>query len=182
MCTPLKIVENAIKSFNEKEQYLIENTLSERCICSRFALYITNELIKQKYSGYVADVEYNRNAAKNGEQTDENKKIIYENDNKEIASVPTERPHLITVDLIVHKRGNSSNNLICIEMKKSTNKKGFQSDRVRLKYLTSHKDFRYQLGVMIVINMPDKKKNEKGFLEIESIAEKGIIKSPEICE
>lgn len=157
MCTLIEIVKKAINSFNEDERYLIENTLSERCICSRFALHITNELIEQKYSGYVVDVEYNRNY-----------RDIKHIDNN---SGP------ITVDLVVHKRGNNpAYNLICIEMKKSSNKRGCADDELRLCKMTdSHCGFNYKLGVMIVINMPRKNKKEQGLLRIESIVEKGII-------
>ena len=56
------IVDKAIVSFNSKEEYLIRNDLSERCICSRFMLHLTNALKSTKYSDYVVDVEYNRGA------------------------------------------------------------------------------------------------------------------------
>lgn len=87
------IVIRAIDSFNndQNEHYLIDNTLSERCICSRFASHITNELIEPKYSGYVVDVEYNRNGQ----------------DIKRIDD--TSGP--ITVDLIVHKHGKILNTI-----------------------------------------------------------------------
>ena len=98
------IVGRAIETFNSQETYLIENDLSERCICSRFAMHLTKALQDSKYRDYVVDVEFNRGA--NGK----------ENGKKKIDE------HYITIDLIVHKRGVNHQggfiNLICIEMKK----------------------------------------------------------------
>ena len=159
MCTPLEIVEKAIKSFNEDESglHLIKHNLSERSICSHLAYHVKNKLSNTNYSGYFADVEYNRNGQ----------------DIKRIND--TSSP--ITVDLVVHKRGNNpAYNLIYIEMKKSSNKRGCADDELRLCKMTdSHCGFNYKLGVMIVINMPRKNKKEQGLLRIESIVEKGII-------
>ena len=64
----------------------------------------------------------------------------------------------ITVDLIVHKRGYDCqygfDNLICIEMKKSTNRIGCKSDEARLQKMTSNDyGFCYKLGVMLLIDM-----------------------------
>ena len=56
------IVDEAISSINELDSYLIENDLSERCICARFALHLTKALENTSYNNYVVDVEYNRGA------------------------------------------------------------------------------------------------------------------------
>ena len=154
MCTPLEIVEKAIKSFNEDESglHLIKHNLSERSICSHLAYHVKNKLSNTNYSGYFVDVEYNRNGQ----------------DIKRIND--TSSP--ITVDLIVHKHGkNPEYNLICIEMKKSTsNKAGISTDEERLCHLTCQaNDYKYKLGVMVII---DKANTE---LRIKSIAENGQI-------
>lgn len=81
------IVDEAISSFNELDSYLIENDLSERCICARFALHLTKALENISYNNYVVDVEYNRGA------------YGKEDGIKKMDGNP------ITVDLIVHKRG-----------------------------------------------------------------------------
>ena len=137
------IVDKAIVSFNAKEEYLIRNDLSERCICSRFMLHLTNALKSTKYSDYVVDVEYNRGA--DGQ----------ERNIKRIDNSP------ITVDLIVHKRGydcnNGFNNLICIEMKKSSDRRGLNDDKERLRKMTGYDyGFCYKTGFMIVIDMENK--------------------------
>ena len=113
------IVEQAVNSFNRKEQYLIKNDLSERCICARFAMHLAQALENSPYSKYEVDVEYNRAA-----------------DGKERA-IKRLCNDIIVVDLVVHKRGYDErigfDNLICIEMKKTSNRKGCDSDEKRLK-------------------------------------------------
>lgn len=64
----------------------------------------------------------------------------------------------ITVDLIVRKRGYNINHgftyLICIEMKKSTNRQGCENDETRLNKMCSYEyRFCYSVGYMILINM-----------------------------
>lgn len=134
------IVCRALETFNNQETYLIENDLSERCICSRFAMHLTNSLQDSEYREYVVDVEYNRGA------------YGKENGIKKIDG------HSITVDLIVHKRGFDHQsgfvNLICIEMKKSTDRRGCYADISRLRKMCScDYSFYYQIGFILLINM-----------------------------
>lgn len=134
------IVAKSIETFNSHEQYLIENNLSERCICSCFMLHLINALKESEYNDYVIDVEYNRGA--NGTE-----RAI-----KRIDDSP------ITVDLIVHKRGYHCqygfDNLICIEMKKSNDRRGFDKDKERLRKMTGIEyGFCYKTGFLIVIDM-----------------------------
>jgi len=44
------IVCRALETFNNQETYLIKNDLSERCICSKFAMHLTNALQDSEYS------------------------------------------------------------------------------------------------------------------------------------
>lgn len=146
-----RILETAIDNFNKKDKYLIENCLSERCICSRLAFHIQQELIALKMDEYTADVEYNRVA----EGKDKMPKTLH---NKKIV-----------VDLIVHKRGCSEycgdNNLFCIEMKKSNNYSGYDEnhkrfgmDKKRLIDMIEEKyGYNYKRGYMVVIDMKEKK-------------------------
>ena len=133
------IVRQAIDAFNVQEKYLIEHDLSERCMCARFAMHLSEALRGTPYHEYIADVEYNRGA-------DGRERAI-----KRIDDAP------ITVDLIVHKRGSTCNygldNLLCIEMKKSKNRCGCNDDENRLRKMTnSDYGFHYKLGVMLIID------------------------------
>lgn len=150
--TTLKgIVQNAILSFNRSERYLIRNDLSERCICARFAMHLTEALKGTEYSDYLVDVEYNRGM--DG----------HERAAKRIENAP------ITVDLIVHKRGIHCrwgfDNLICVEMKKTTDRRGYKDDEVRLMAMTdSAHGFHYKLGVMLAVDMVGNKLRIKSLI------------------
>lgn len=93
-----KVMQAAITKFNEHEMYLVRHTVSERCICAKFACYLEREFSLYGINQYNVDIEYNRNIG--DPKMLHNKKIV--------------------VDLIVHKRGSNgleNGNLICIEMK-----------------------------------------------------------------
>ena len=140
------IVNLAINKFNEREKYLIENNLSERCICSKFAEYLSIEIKSSEFMGYEVDVEYNRgnHGVENSPKTLCDQKIV--------------------VDLIVHKRGyniiTGFNNLICVEMKKSNDSRrshGIINDEDRLRKLTEYQySFNYQIGFMIIADINNK--------------------------
>ena len=146
-----RVVQNAILSFNGSERYLIKNDLSERCICARFAMHLTEALKGTEYSDYLVDVEYNRGM--DG----------HERAAKRIENAP------ITVDLIVHKRGMHCrwgfDNLICIEMKKTTDRRGYKDDEARLMTMTdSAHGFHYKLGVMLAVNMTENRLRIKSLI------------------
>lgn len=146
-------VDKAIAAFNEKEEYLIRNDLSERCICARFAIYLDQEIRSSDFSDYVVDVEYNRGYRK-----------------KEHAIKQLHGKNII-VDLIVHKRGYHDlygfDNLICIEMKKTSQPSKLQHDKNRLRCLTDEiHGFHYKAGYMIV-SFADHKQNRYG-LQIDT--------------
>lgn len=132
-----RCINRALDEFNQNEEYLIRNDLSERCICAKFATYIEREIISSSFSGYVVDVEYNRGSH-----------------GKEFARKVMNGKNIV-VDLIVHKRGYNPytgfDNLICIEMKKSYKYPNLSSDQDRLKAMTcQYGGFGYKAGYMIV--------------------------------
>ena len=137
----LHIMENAIERFNQTEAYLLVNDLSERCICSRFAFYIQQELFESSnFRDYIVDVEYNRgfNRLDNNPKCLHGKKII--------------------VDLIAHKRGFSEpygfDNLFCAELKKTTNREGYDKDKQRLQDMVEPQyGFSYKAGYMVIADM-----------------------------
>ncbi len=148
------IVQNAVDKFNEKEKYLIKTDLSERCICSKFAMYLSNEISNSRFRDYEVDVEYNRGTY-----------------GEDLAAKILETKRIV-VDLIVHKRGYDPvwgyDNLICIEMKKSKDRRGCTGDEMRLDKLTDPcYGYFYKLGVMLVVDMKEYQlKIKKCFPEI----------------
>lgn len=81
-----QLVEKTINKFNQNEKYLMENDLSERCICAKFMSYLERTIENSDFRGYEVDVEYNRG-----------------NDGKTY-TVKELNGSKIVVDLIIHKR------------------------------------------------------------------------------
>lgn len=143
-----EIMQAAITKFNEHEMYLIRHNVSERCICAKFACYLERELYGHGINQYNVDVEYNRS----------------------IGDLKVLRNKKIVVDMIVHKRGSNgfdNGNLICIEMKKSCNRYGLDSDKHRLQDLVSDKyGYLFFIAYMVVVDMNHEQR--KSGLRIES--------------
>jgi len=117
-----KIFINANEKFLINDISLIEDNVSERSWYTHLAMYLENEIKEKKINGYWVDTEYNRNNGKLKTILDNNTEIIP-----------------VTCDIILHSRGNNKlqDNLICIEMKKSTSNDAEKiKDRKRLKILT----------------------------------------------
>ncbi|GLC90066.1 hypothetical protein [Lysinibacillus piscis] len=150
----VRIFEKASRNFLQEQSTFILSGVSERSLCGELMKYLAREISETNFSKYHVDVEHNRN---------EGGKLKTIKNGKEIV-IP------ITCDIIVHSRGENikQDNLIAIEMKKSTNNKVEKDkDRERLIALTKDsfdnlwsydgKTFpqhvcRYQLGVYYEIN------------------------------
>lgn len=122
-----KIFEEANRNFLKRNISLFKMKVSERTLCGALMIELYEVLKNTEYSAYFVDVEYNRNV---GGKVKTLKKTI----NGLHEEVVT-----INCDLIVHSRGEylSDDNLIALEMKKSTAKKVDKyNDRLRLECLT----------------------------------------------
>jgi len=138
----VSVLNRTICTFNNNEQHLLVNNLSERCICAKFAMYLDRAMRRSPFKGYFVDVEYNRGMGGN----DYAKKII-------------KNSHA-TLDLIVHKRGTviskdhmGYDNLFAIEMKKTG--RSFSADKERLQLLVNNYYeycYRASFAVRIVTN------------------------------
>ena len=96
----------AIRTFLDRDSYLLEVDANERSITSLIARYLSAEL-----AGYDVDCEYNRDGV-------DPKKIGYLNlhPDEEDTDGRTVFP-----DIIAHRRGSKKYNFLVVEMKKSTN-------------------------------------------------------------
>lgn len=119
----INILEKTSEMFLKEQLVFILSGVSERSWYTQFVLHLKNIIEKNKITGYYIDTEYNRN----------NGKIKTICDNNTLEIIP------VTCDIIVHSLGENTykDNLICIEMKKSTARlKDKQSDKRRLELLT----------------------------------------------
>lgn len=146
-----RIFKNANRRFLKEEKENIKRNVSEENICQNLANYLRDIMKEMKIDGYYVDVEFDRNDNMIKAIIDEQMKIIK-----------------IKCDLIVHSRGRNKqqDNLIAIEMKKSTNKKKRKEDRERLQYMTRNTHYneiayeelpryicRYAIGIFYDINI-----------------------------
>lgn len=110
-----EIKKKVLDSINElyfKDYYIIDNDVNERSITHKLAIYLQNQ-----FTDYDIDCEYNRNMKSP----------------KEIVFIETSKKGKVFPDIIVHKRGEASNNLIVFEIKKCKN------DNANDKYLETKK-------------------------------------------
>lgn len=147
---------SAHKAFLKNHRELLEEKLSERCLCGALMYELNKQLEMNGYNDYYADVEFNKVGKKE----------------KCIKLLPDNEGTLkrIFTDIIVHSRGQARpDNLISLEMKKSRAKKlSRENDRERLMQLTKQDVFinnryiyRYKLGIYYEIDL----KNEKILVE-----------------
>ena len=147
------IFEKAKEKFLKDEKEIIRIDINERTLSARLMfhlqiLLLKNESYKETYKPYSVDCEYNR-------MNEYKIKALKRYENFEIDD-NSDKIRKIFPDIILHKR-KEEDNLIVIEMKKSTsnNKDCKEKDRERLKIMTDLNDpnnFNYTLGVYFEID------------------------------
>jgi len=155
-----RILISCIEELFTKDAILIKNDVSERAITHKLAEYL-----QQRFPEYNVDCEYNRNLEQGArhpktilmlkEQSVRKLKEIAgqteatlinsEEDFKEVTAYP---------DIIVHRRGVNSRNLLIIEVKKSNSRIDIDYDRMKLSAFTDPmQDYNFNLGVLVVLKM-----------------------------
>ncbi|AVQ23730.1 hypothetical protein LDK18_06020 [Fusobacterium nucleatum subsp. nucleatum ATCC 23726] len=147
----IDIFEKAKNEFLEKEKTIIKNDTNERTLTQRLAFYLELQLRKNiKYENYSVDCEYNRK-----EEDIKRLKFGKNTDKKEIYP-----------DIIVHQR-KIKNNLIAIEMKKTTSRNTDKiKDIEKLEALTDRKNgYHYTLGIYFELDITDNNNIIKFFVD-----------------
>ena len=164
------LVIDAVESFCEDEEYLIEKDLSERAMAHKLA-----EHLQKQFSGMHVDCEYNKNIdddkhikstvkeyvmhksqTKRGQELFE---TIIASEGAVIIDDGDEQPEVMDVfpDIIIHWRGNGHPwNLVVIEIKKSSNLSRTQRDfdAFKLKKYTAERGpLQYRLGAFITLKV-----------------------------
>ena len=151
----IDIFEKAKNEFLEKEKAIIKNDTNERTLTQRLAFYLELQLRKNiKYENYSVDCEYNRK-----EEDIKRLKFGKNTDKKEIYP-----------DIIVYQR-KIKNNLIAIEMKKTTSRNTDKiKDIEKLEALTDRKnDYHYTLGIYFELDITDNNDIINFFVDGEEI-------------
>lgn len=107
----------ALRMLEERDSYLFENNLSERCIAARLAMYLQHAIPE-----FSVDVEYNRKGYK--------PKTLELPD--ECGKKTKDGEVLVFPDIIVHRRGSDGPNILAIELKKTTNPEPRFCDHARI--------------------------------------------------
>lgn len=145
-------LNEALQEVLDNDPYLLLHDINEPAISHRLAVYL-----EPKFPGFKVDCEYNGNV-----DADNGRKYInilkYMAEQLGILKEGEEEQELlyrcVFPDIIVHKRGynGSENNLLIIEVKKSSNPNNGDWDAEKLSRFTSSEhenNFNYQYGVFV---------------------------------
>jgi hypothetical protein len=127
-------LKKAVAELQENDGYLLENNLSERCIAARLAMYL-----QPRFPDFMVDIEYNRDGtdAKMLGLSSQCANFLDEDD----------RAYVVP-DVVVHRRGPDGPNLLVIELKKTTNRKGTVCDGLRVRAF--REQFYYSYGALVL--------------------------------
>ena len=130
-----KLVDNALNCLFTIDSYLLINDANERAITHRLACYL-----QTSFPEWDVDCEYNRNhdqakrlhsiASRNAQMDNTNGKTVFP-------------------DIIVHKRG-TNNNLLVIEVKKSTNRETEHFDFAKLDAYKNELNYKFALFIKLL--------------------------------
>ncbi|KYJ86641.1 hypothetical protein [Sulfurovum riftiae] len=146
-----KIIDYVLVKLLKNDSDILEIDINERTISHRFAVYL-----EKYFDDWSVDCEYNRDH--------DNKKTL----NIDPSSIETNDTNAQTVfpDIIVHKR-RTDENLLVIEMKKSTNTNSDNRDKDIKKLRAFKRELNYQFAVFINIGVDDNSgKNTVEFIEV----------------
>lgn len=154
-----KKVNLALDLFYENDSQLIEDKVQERAITHRFALYL-----EQLFKGYDIDCEYD----KHGKLTKELEGI---------SECSLERmTDRILPDILIHKRGNDSDNLVVFEIKSKTDAN--DCDIRKLELMTKKNgQFNYSFGVFIKFTENRKDCKIEWYINAQKYEEKNRIQA-----
>lgn len=127
-----RIINKSLDLLYSKDEELFINELCERSIANKFGLYFYQIMQEDICSDYDIDMEYNRHKA--GKKT-----------------LP-DWPKGAYPDLIVHRRGYDTDNLLVIEFKKwDSSKKDIEDDITKLEeFVDCQGEYSYKYGASII--------------------------------
>jgi len=132
--------------------FFLEDDVNERSISHKLAEYLQSQFLE-----YHVDCEYNWQMRNNIDQSDsknvlftkEEERKFYPKNNKE--AISDSNAHTIYPDIIIHKRGSNLDNLLCVEIKKSTNKDRLAKERDQIKLPKIGEKYNYKFLLYLEI-------------------------------
>ncbi len=141
----LAAFDSALKDFMVIDKYLLLHNISERSITHKLA-----EHLRPKFSNFEVDCEYNGDVE--GAHPFRKKLFITEAEMIEIArqKIREDETYSVYPDIIVHSRGDNTNNHLLIEVKKENgNVRDKAFDILKLKGFTDQ--YKYRIGIYLEI-------------------------------
>lgn len=147
----IEIIKKTLVELENYHSYLLTKKLSEPCINHQIAC-----ILSKYFKNHAVDCEYNRNVANKNEKKRFEKQIHFTVDElNKVSKNPAIKKRLVIPDIIIHKRGETSGNLIIIETKRRTNNKTElkEFDQIKLsRYTQSQSEFHYETGIYIELD------------------------------
>ncbi len=132
-------VNRAVNKLFKNDNYLLHSNANERSMSHKFAEYL-----QQEFPEWNVDCEYNRDLHGNIKRINEWRNRYLKEPEANDTDAKTVYP-----DIIIHHR-NSRNNLLVIEIKKSTNSDQGESDIEKLKmFIEENGGLNYHYGLFI---------------------------------
>lgn len=129
-------VSRALRAFYASDADLLHRNASERSIAHKLA-----EHLQDQFPEYKVDCEYNRHVDSVKRQPQD-----------DVAAAGRGRRGAVLPDIVVHERGTDEQNVLVIEIKKSSSRRSHDGDVKKLCLFTGSK-FGYAVGIFIVIDV-----------------------------
>jgi hypothetical protein len=126
----------AVGSLLDWDTYLLKVDANERSISHRLAIYLERE-----FPDFDVDCEYNRD----GIEPKQLPRPVLRPDSEDTDA------KTVFPDIIVHRRGTNGNNLLVVEIKKTSNGDGREHDRRKLRGYKSILGYRYALFLELTV-------------------------------
>lgn len=127
----LYMLKNSCKKIYKDDKYLIDKGVCERAIVFRFGVYLQRLISRDsELKFYDLDNEYNRNQ-EGVKRTRRFKNGTYP-------------------DLIIHKRGENSNNIMVVEFKTVWNSDTSKDEKKLKDFINKNGEYKYKYGVSII--------------------------------
>ncbi|MBI1248134.1 hypothetical protein GC197_09870 [bacterium] len=141
-----QLFQKAIYTFFQKEQKLLLIDANERSISHKLAEHLLRAMPEHRY-GFQIDCEYNRHDL-DPKRLDLNPPLLVDYPNH--VSTWDDKGTTVYPDIIVHQR-RLQENLLVIEIKKSTNNDNRERDLKKLKEFVRHPDYEYEFALFLDI-------------------------------
>ncbi|MEK7435110.1 MAG: hypothetical protein AABZ74_18410 [Cyanobacteriota bacterium] len=137
-------VTKAINNLLINDTYLLEHDLNERSITHKLAEYL-----QQEFLGFNVDCEYNGNITRSNYR---GKNLNLHEQKDKLKNKYPKAVISVYPDIIVHQRGTNDNNLLLIEVKKSSSRvdSAFDLDKLRVYTIDSGLNkLGYEYGIFL---------------------------------